>query len=93
MADVAVIDNAEASYTRLNGERAVVLKIFRNANSSASSVSDGCLNAFKELQAQYSDLHVVVLSNQGNYITIIVNSIISSMLVALRWPSSCWPSS
>ncbi len=45
------------------------------------SVSDGCLNAFKELQAQYSDLHVVVLSNQGNYITIIVNSIISSMLV------------
>ena len=35
----------------------------------------------KELQAQYSDLHVVVLSNQGNYITIIVNSIISSMLV------------
>ena len=80
-ADVAVIDNAEASYTRLNGERAVVLKIFRNATSSASSVSDGCLNAFKELQAQYSDLHVVVLSNQGNYITIIVNSIISSMLV------------
>ena len=59
----------------------MVLKIFRNANSSASSVSDGCLNAFKELQAQYSDLHVVVLSNQGNYITIIVNSIISSMLV------------
>ena len=81
VADVAVIDNAEASYTRLNGERAVVLKIFRNANSSASSVSDGCLKAFKELQAQYSDLHVVVLSNQGNYITIIVNSIISSMLV------------
>jgi multidrug efflux pump subunit AcrB len=31
VADVAVIDNAEASYTRLNGERAVVLKIFRNA--------------------------------------------------------------
>ena len=81
VADVAVIDNAEASYTRLNGERAVVLKIFRNATSSASSVSDGCLNAFKEMQAQYPDLHVVVLSNQGNYITIIVNSIISSMLV------------
>ena len=81
VADVEVIDNSADSYTRLNGERAVVLKIFRNATSSASSVSDGCLNAFKELQAQYSDLHVVVLSNQGNYITIIVNSIISSMLV------------
>ena len=81
VADVAVIDNSEASYTRLNGERAVVLKIFRNATSSASSVSDGCLNAFKEMQAQYPDLHVVVLSNQGNYITIVINSILTSMVV------------
>ena len=39
VADVAVIDNAEASYTRLNGERAVVLKIFRNATSSAPAAS------------------------------------------------------
>ena len=81
VADVAVIDNSEASYTRLNGERAVVLKIFRNATSSASSVSDGCLNAFKEMQAQYPDLHVVVLSNQGNYITIVIQSILTSMVV------------
>ena len=81
VADVEVIDNAEASFTRLNGERAAVLKIYKGSSSSASTVSDNCLSAFKELEAQYDGLHVVVLSNQGNYITIIVKSILSSMLI------------
>ena len=81
VADVEVIDNAEASYTRLNGERAAVLKIYKGATSSASEVSDNCLSAFRELEAQYDGLHVVVLSNQGNYITIIVKSILSSMVI------------
>ena len=81
VADVEIIDNAEASYTRLNGERAAVLKIFKSSSSSASTVSDSCLAAFRELEAQYDGLHVVVLSNQGNYITIIVKSILSSMAI------------
>ena len=81
VADVEVIDNAEASYTRLNGECAAVLKIYKGATSSASEVSDNCLSAFQELEAQYDGLHVVVLSNQGNYITIIVKSILSSMVI------------
>ena len=81
VADVEVIDNAEASYTRLNGERAAVLKIYKGATSSASEVSDNCLSAFQELEAHYDGLHVVVLSNQGNYITIIVKSILSSMVI------------
>ena len=81
VADVEVIDNAEDSYTRLNGERAAVLKIYKGSTSSASEVSSNCLAAFDELEAQYDGLHVVVLSNQGNYITVIVSSILSSMLV------------
>ena len=81
VADVEVIDNAEASYTRLNGERAAVLKIFKSSTASASTVSDSCLEAFKELEAQYDGLKVVVLSNQGNYITVIVKSILTSMIV------------
>ena len=81
VADVEVIDNAEDSYTRLNGERAAVLKIYKGSTSSASEVSSNCLAAFDELEAQYDGLNVVVLSNQGNYITVIVSSILSSMLV------------
>ena len=81
VAEVEVIDNAADSFTRLNGEQAAVLKIYKNATSSASDVSDNCLSAFQELEAQYDGLHIVVLSNQGNYITIIIRSILTSMAV------------
>ena len=81
VADVEIIDTSEASYTRLNGEQAAVLKIFKSTTSSAGTVSDNCLTAFDELEAQYEGLHIVVLSNQGNYITVIVKSILSSMLI------------
>ena len=83
VADVEVIDNSADSFTRLNGEQAAVLKIYKNATSSASDVSDNCLSAFQELEAQYDGLHIVVLSNQGNYITIIIRSILTSMAAAL----------
>ena len=81
VADVEVLDNAADSFTRLNGEQAAVLKIYKSATSSASDVSDNCLEAFRELEKQYDGLHVVVLSNQGNYITIIIKSILTSMAV------------
>ena len=77
VADVQIIDNAEDSFTRLNGERSVVLKIFKSNSSSAGEVSGNCKAAFKELEQKYDGLHVVVLSNQGNYIS----SILSSMLI------------
>ena len=81
VADVAVIDNADATFTRLNGERSAVLKIYKSSSSSASEVSGSCTAAFKALEQQYDGLHVVVLSNQGNYISIIVKSILTSMIV------------
>ena len=81
VADVEVIDNSADSYTRLNGEKASILKIYKNATSSAGEVSDNCLTAFQDLEKQYDGLHMVVLSNQGNYITIVINSILTSMVV------------
>ena len=58
VADVEVIDNSADSYTRLNGEKASILKIYKNATSSAGEVSDNCLTAFKELEKQYDGLHM-----------------------------------
>ena len=81
VADVEVIDNAADSFTRLNGEQASVLKIYKDDSSSAGDVSSNCLEAFSELEAQYDGLHVVVLSNQGNYINVLIKSILTSMLV------------
>lgn len=81
VADVVIIDNAADRFTRLNAEQAAVLKIYKNSASSASEVSDNCLSAFEELEAKYDGLDIVVLSNQGNYITVVIESILSSMLV------------
>lgn len=81
VADVEIIDNAAATFTRLNGENAAVVKIYKSTNSSAGQVSGNCLAAFDKLEQQNPGLHVVVVSNQGNYITIIIKSILSSMLL------------
>lgn len=81
VADIVIVDNASASYTRLNGQPAAVLKIYKSDTTSAGTLSDNCLEAFDELEARYEGLDIVTLSNQGNYITIIVNSILSSMVV------------
>ena len=81
VADVEVIDNAADSYTRLNGEKASILKIYKSNNASAGEVSSNCQSAFEELEQQYDGLHIVVLSNQGNYITVVIQSILTSMVV------------
>lgn len=81
VADVAVIDNASESYARLNGERAVLLSIFKGSTASTNEVSDSCLRAFEELEEKYPGLHIITLMNQGSYIGMIAQSVLSSMAV------------
>lgn len=81
VADVAVIDNAADSYARMNGERAVLLSIFKGSTASTNEVSDSCLAAFAELEEKYPGLHIVTLMNQGSYIGMIAQSVLSSMAV------------
>ena len=81
VADVAVVDNAASSFTRLNGQQAVVLNIYKSTSASANAVSNACLAAFDDLEARYDGLNFSVLSNQGNYITVLISSILTSMAV------------
>ena len=95
MADVEVIDNSADSYTRLNGEKASILKIYKNATSSAGEVSDNCLTAFKELEKQYDGLHMVVAVQSGQlHHHCHSTAILTSMVVGrLHWPIIVRPSS
>ena len=47
----------------------------------SNAVSNACLAAFKDLEARYDGLNFSVLSNQGNYITVLITSILTSMAV------------
>jgi len=80
VANVIVIDNANDGYARLNGEQAVILSIFKNSTTSTNETANNCLEAFKELEGKYSGTHLVTLMNQGSYIDMIIESVLSSMI-------------
>ena len=81
VATVTMIDNAGESYARLNGEQAIVLSIFKNGVSGTNETAKNCLAAFAELESKYEGVKLVSLMNQGSYIDIIVESVLSSMVL------------
>lgn len=80
IAEVTVIDNAGQSYAKMNGADAVILSVFKSGSSGTNATARACLEAFDELEDKYEGLHFTVLMNQGEYITMIINSVLSSML-------------
>lgn len=80
VATVTMIDNAGESYARLNGEEAIILSIFKGSVVGTNETAKNCLAAFEELEEKYPDLHLVTLMNQGSYIDIVIESVLSSMI-------------
>lgn len=81
VADVTVIDNSGETYTRLNGGRSVILSIFKSSAAGTNAVSRNCKEAIKNLTDTYPGLSVMTLVDQGDYITMIVKSVVQSMLL------------
>ncbi len=81
VADVTVVDNAGESYAKMNGNEAVLLSIFKVSTASTSDVAKTLTAAFSDLQDDYPGLSLTPIMNQGDYITIIIKSVLSSMLL------------
>jgi multidrug efflux pump subunit AcrB len=81
VATVTVIDNAATTYARLNGNQSVILSIFKNSTTGTNETSKNCLEAFEELEEKYSGTKILTLMNQGSYIDLIIESILSSMIL------------
>ncbi len=81
VAEVTVIDNADESYAKVNGEESVMLSIFKSSTVGTNTVSKNCQTAFDELESDYGGMRVDVLMNQGDYIDLIVSSVLSSMVL------------
>ena len=79
VATVTVVDNAATTYARLNGDHSVILSIFKNSTTGTNETSKNCLEAFDELEAKHSGTKILTLMNQGSYIDLIIESIVSSM--------------
>ncbi len=80
VSNITVIDNAGDSYARLNNSDAVILCIFKNSVTGTNETANNCIAAFKELEEKYDGTHIVTLMNQGSYINIILNSMVTSMV-------------
>ncbi len=80
VAYVTVIDNSNVSYAKVNNNDAVILAIYKASTSGTSVVSDNCNEAFEKLEKEYPGLHVTNLMDQGEYIDIIIKSVLSNLI-------------
>ncbi|MBR2189645.1 MAG: efflux RND transporter permease subunit [Eubacterium sp.] len=81
VADITVIDNADDSYAKLNGQNAICLCIYKASTAGTNEVSKTSKRALDDLAERSEGLQVVSLMDQGIYIDLIVESILSSILL------------
>ena len=81
VADVTVVDNQGEAYSKVNGENAILLSVFKGSTSNTSTVSKGIQNALKKLEQKYKGLSFAIIMNQGEYINIIIKSVLNSILL------------
>lgn len=80
VADVTIIDDSEESYARVNGNDAVLLSISKSSTAGTSEVSKDCNEKMQELEEEYDELHFMNLMDQGEYIELIIDSVLSNLL-------------
>lgn len=81
VADITVIDNADDSYVRLGTEKGVILSIFKASTAGTNDVSKVVRAEMKTLEEEHPGTHFMVMSDQGDYINLIVKSVLSSMAI------------
>ena len=80
VAEVFTTDNSDSVYAKLNGSDSIMLTFDKQSNAATAQVGDDLQARFDELEEQYPGLEFVFLMNQGDYIYLIVDSIMSSLL-------------
>ena len=81
VADVFVLDNAAETYARINGEDGVLLAFYKQSNYATATVSENLLARFADLEAANDGLQFTPLMDQGDYIRLVVNSVLENLVV------------
>ena len=81
VAAILVTDNSADSYAKLNGQDGIVLSFEKQSTYATAETTNNIGDRFAELEAEYPGLHFVSLMNQGDYIYLIVNTILRSLLL------------
>ena len=82
--DVAVVmltDNRDETYAKLNGQDGVMLSFEKQSTYATAETTNNIHDRFRQLEQEYPGLRFVSLMDQGEYIYLIVDSILNSLLL------------
>ncbi len=81
IATVTYTNMAADTYAKINGENGVVLSFTKQSSYATAVVSDNIAEKFTELEEKYDELEFTTLSDQGEYIHIVINSVLQNLLL------------
>ena len=81
VAAVMLTDNRNETYAKLNGADSIMLTFEKQSTYATAETTDNLLARFDALEQEYPGLEFVSLMNQGDYIYLIVETILSSLLM------------
>ncbi len=80
VADITMIDNAAENYAKIGDKNAVVLAVTKSSTAYTSEVSEKCNNAMDDMEKRYKGTRFVSVMDQGDYIDMIVNSVMNNLI-------------
>ncbi len=80
IADVRLADNAEELYAKINGNDGVLLTVQKSSVASTSGACRNLYDTMERLEEKYEGLHLTALSNQGQYIDLVIRSVLQNLL-------------
>ncbi|MBO5470261.1 MAG: efflux RND transporter permease subunit [Lachnospiraceae bacterium] len=81
VADVVEVNDSDKIYTKVNDNPGVILSIAKQNEYSTKSVSDRLKDKFEELHKQDDKVSFTTLMDQGMYIDLVVNSVLSNLVM------------
>lgn len=84
LSDVATIENTDNSgeiYAKINSNNGVLLSFTKQSTYATADVSKSISEMFNTLSSENSGIHFTTLMDQGDYINIIVNSVLENLLL------------
>lgn len=80
VASVELVNDADETYAKINGEPGVMLTIQKQTGYSTGDVSDRVLEKLDQVEKEHDGIRSVTLMDQGIYIDLIVNSVLQNLI-------------
>lgn len=81
VADISNFNSAGETYAKINGEDGVLLTFQKQSNYATTKVAQNIQEKFSDLEDKYEGLKFTTLSDQGEYIYIVINSVLDNLWI------------